>query len=216
MRRGKRVGPNDKLVTWYKPKTCPKGLTKEEFAALPKTLTVREVHYYIAIPGFRTKQVTLITTLLDAKAYSPTQLVKLYGFRWEVELDLNHLKTSLGMDVLRGKTPQMVRKEIYAYLLAYNLLRTVMWEAGTTHGVNPLRLSMQGTRQHLDNFIEQLALAQTRKRKRLYQTLLKLIVHKPVPERPGRSEPRVRKRRSKAYPVMQKPRSELRRQLAAA
>lgn len=216
MRRGKRVGPNDKLVTWYKPKTCPKGLTKEEFAALPKTLTVREVHYYIAIPGFRTKQVTLITTLLDAKAYSPTQLVKLYGFRWEVELDLNHLKTSLGMDVLRGKTPQMVRKEIYAYLLAYNLLRTVMWEAGTTHGVNPLRLSMQGTRQHLDNFIEQLALAQTRKRKRLYQTLLKLIVHKPVPERPGRSEPRVRKRLSKAYPVMQKPRSELRRQLAAA
>lgn len=88
------------------------------------------------------------------------------------------------MDVLRGKTPQLVRKELYAYMLAYNLLRTVMWEAGTTHGVSPLRLSMQGTRQHLNNFAEQLAHATLGKRKRLYQTLLKLIVHKPVPERP--------------------------------
>lgn len=188
MRRGKRVGPNDKLVTWYKPKTCPKGLTKEEFAALPKTLTVREVHYYIAIPGFRTKQVTLITTLLDANAYPPTQLVKLYGFRWEVELDLKHLKTSLGMDVLRGKTPEMVRKEIYAYLLAYNLLRTVMWEAGTTHGVNPLRLSMQGTRDSSRQLYRAVGdRSDKTARKRLYQTLLKLIFHKPVPQRPGRS-----------------------------
>jgi hypothetical protein len=91
-----------------------------------------------------------------------------------------------------------------------------MWETGITHGVSPLRLSLQGTRQHLNNFTEQLASTTLGKRKILYRTLLKLIVHKPVPERPRRSEPRVRKRRPKAYPVMQKPRSELRRQLAAA
>ena len=88
------------------------------------------------------------------------------------------------MDVLRGKTPEMVRKEIYAHLLAYNLLRTVMWEAGTLHQVNPLRLSIQGTRQHLDNFIPQLAFATNRKRVQLYRALLKIIVHKLVPERP--------------------------------
>jgi hypothetical protein len=172
LRRGKIVGSHDKLVVWHKPKTCPKGLTKEEFAELPLTLTVREVHYYIAIPGFRTQQVSLITTLLDAKAYSTLELVKLYEFRWDVELDLKHLKTTLGMDILRSKTPAMVRKEIYVYLLAYNLLRSLMWEAGTVYGVLPLRLSLQGTRQHLDNFIPQLLATSGNKRRRIYRTLL--------------------------------------------
>lgn len=143
-------------------------------------------------------------------------MIRLYGLRWDVELDLKHLKSSLGMDILRSLTPDLVRKEIYAYLLAYNLLRTVMWEAATTHGVNPLRLSLQGTRHHLNNFAEKLATAPTKKRQRLYHTLLKLIVHKPVPKRPKRHEPRVRKRRPKSYPFMTKPRSELRRQLQAA
>jgi hypothetical protein len=156
LRHGKIVGSHDKQVIWHKPKTCPKGLTKEEFATLPLTLAVREVRYYIAIPGFRTQQVSLITTLLDAKVYSTLDFVKLYEFRWDVELDLKHLKTTLGKDILRSKTPAMVRKEIYVYLLAYNLLRSLMWEAGTVYGVLPLRLSMHRTRQHLDNFISQL------------------------------------------------------------
>lgn len=216
MRRGRRIGPSDHLVTWHKPKTRSQGLTLEEFNALPKTLTVREVHYYIYIPGFRTKQVTLITTLLDEEVYSWKDLLKIYEWRWQVELDLKHIKTTLGMDVLRGKTPAMVRKEIYVYLLAYNLLRTVMWSAGTNHGLNPLRLSLQGARQHLDNFREQLASAVRKKRQRLYQTLLELIAHKPVPERYGRSEPRVRKRRPKSYPLMQQPRELLRQQLKTA
>ncbi len=133
-----------------------------------------------------------------------------------MELNLKHLKTSLGMDVLRGKTPEIVRKEIYAHLLAYNLLRTVMWSAGTTYKVDPLRLSLQGTRHHLNNFIPQLASASTQKRDRLYQTLLKIIVHKLVPERKGRCEPRVRKRRPKAYPLMRKPRQFLRHECFAA
>ncbi len=141
LRRGKVFGSHDKQVIWHKPKTCPKGLTKEEFATLPLTLSVREVHYYIAIPGFRTQQVSLITTLLDVETYSTLELVKLYELRWDVELDLKHLKTTLGMDILRSKSPEMVRKEIYVYLLAYNLLRTLMWEAGTTYGTLPLQLS---------------------------------------------------------------------------
>jgi hypothetical protein len=132
--------------------------------------------------------------------------MRLYGQRWDIELDLKHLKTTLGMDILRGKTPDMVRKEIYAYLLAYNLLRTLMWEAGTLCQVDHLRLSIQGTRQHLNNFIPLLAFASNRKRTHLYQALLQIIAHKLVPQRPQRCEPRVQKRRPKAYPLMSKPR----------
>lgn len=163
----------NQLKERHKPSTRPKGLTPEEFASIPKTLTVRLIKYYIPSPGYRTKYVTLVTTLLDPKVYPTTEIMRLYGQRWDVELDLKHLKTTLDMDVLRGKTPKMVRKEIYAHLLAYNLLRTVMWEAGTLHQVDPLRLSIQGTRQHLDNFIPQLAFATNRKRFQLISCFAK-------------------------------------------
>ncbi|EKF04507.1 putative transposase [Tolypothrix sp. PCC 7601] len=216
MRKGKIVGECDKLVTWHKPKICPKGLSLDEFDALPPIITVREIYYYIVIPGFRTQRVSLITTLLDKTTYSTLEIVGLYGKRWDVELDLRHLKTTLGMDILRCKTPSMVRKEIYAYLLVYNLLRSLMWSAGTTYSTPPLRLSLQGTRHHLNNFIHQLLAASSKKCLRIYRTLLKVIVHKAVPYRPGRSEARVRKRRPKAYPLMTKPRHELRKQLQTA
>ncbi len=117
--------------------------------------------------------------------------MRLYGQRWQVELDLKHLKTTLGMDILRGKTPQIEREEIYTHFLAYNLLRTVMWDAGTTYKVDPLQLSLQRTRQHLDNFIPQLSFATSRKRVQLYRALLKIIARELVPERPKRCEPRV-------------------------
>ncbi|MCL6755457.1 IS4 family transposase [Nostoc sp. CCCryo 231-06] len=216
MLKGKIVGDCDKLVTWYKPKKCPKGLSKDEFDALPPSITVREIYYYIVIPGFRSQRVSLITTLLDKETYSTLEIVGLYYQRWQVELDLRHLKTTLDMDVLRCKTPSMIRKEIHVYLLAYNLLRSLMWSAGTTYNTPPLRLSLQGTRHHLINFLPKLEAAGSKKRKRLYCTLLKIIVHKPVPDRPTRNEPRVIKRRPKAYPFMTKPRQELRKQLQTA
>ena len=216
MRKGKIIGDCDKLITWNKPNKCPKGLSKNEFEALPQTITLREIYYYIIIPGFRTGRVSLITTLLDTTTYSSLEIVGLYGKRWDVELNLRHLKTTLGMDVLRFKTPSMVRKEIYVYLLAYNLLRSLMWLAGTTYSTPPLRLSLQGTRHHLNNFIPQLLAAASTQCLPVYRTLLKVIAHKAVPERPGRSEPRVRKRRPKAYPLMTKPRHELREQLQSA
>ena len=216
LQKGKIIGDCDKLVTWHKPKKCPKGLSKEEFLTLPSTLTVREIYYYIIIPGFRTQRVSLITTLLDTTKYSSLELLKLYGERWSVELNLKHLKTTLGMEVLRCKTPQMVRKELYVYLLAYNLLRSLMWQAGTTYGGAPLRLSLQGTRHHLTHFISVLLAANSTQRHHIYRTRLKVIVHKSVPVRPGRSEPRVRKRRPKSYPLMKQPRHELRRQLQTA
>ena len=148
------------------------------------------------------------------KVYPLKELLKIYEARWDVELDLKHIKTTLGMDVLRSKTPEIVRKEIYTYLLAYNLLRTVMWQAGTAQGVNPLRLSLQGARQHLNNFRSELKDASTRKRKRLYQIMLAVMAHKLVPERKGRAEARVKKRRPKSYPLMKQPRQLLNRQAA--
>ncbi len=214
MRKKKRIGPNDRLVTWHKPKSRPKGLSKEEYNSLPKTLTLREIHYYICIPGRRTQQVTLITTLLDEEAYPVREFLKLYQLRWEAELNLRHLKTSLGMDILRSKTPEMVRKEIYVHLKAYNLLRTVMWSAGTQLGVNPLRLSLQEARHHLDNFVDEFKNCGTRKRKKLWTTMLEIIAHKPMKKRPLRFEPRVRKRRPKSYPLMSLPRSVLRKKVA--
>ena len=131
-------------------------------------------------------------------------------------MDLRHIKTTLGMDILRCKTPSMIRKEIHVYLLAYNLLRSLMWSAGTTYNTPPNRLSLQGTRHHLLNFIPKLETAHSQKRIRLYCSLLKIIVHKVVPDRPARSEPRVTKRRPKAYPRLTKPRHELRHQLQTA
>jgi hypothetical protein len=110
----------------------------------------------------------------------------------------------------------MVRKELYVYLLAYNLLRSLMWSASTTYGTPPLRLSLQATRHHLTHFISVLLAADSTEHYQIYRTLLKVIIHKSVPDRPGRSEPRVRKRRPKSYPLMKQPRHELRRQLQAA
>jgi hypothetical protein len=173
--QGKIIGESDKLVTWHKPQKCPTGLSNEEFAALPLTLTVREIHDYIFIPGFRTEQVSLITTLLDTKTYPSLKIVELYGFRWQVEVNLKHLKTTLGMDVLRCLTPSMVRKELYVYLLAYNLLRSLMWSASTTYGTPPLRLSLQATRHHLTHFISVLLAADSTEHYQIYRTLLKVI-----------------------------------------
>ncbi|WP_226889759.1 IS4 family transposase [Nostoc sp. MG11] len=216
IRKGKIVGDCDKVVTWYKPKRCPSCLSKDEFDALPQTIVVREIYYYIVIPGFRTQRVSLITTLLDITTYPTLKIVQLYYKRWQVELDLRHLKTALGMDFLRCKTPSMVRKEIYVYLLAYNLLRSLMWSAGITYGTPPNRLSLQGTSHHLINFIPQLLTGGDAKRQQIYYTLLKVVAHKAVSDRPARNEPRVRKRRPKAYPLMTKPRNEGSKQLQTA
>ncbi len=213
LKKGKRIGPCDQLVTWHKPKSRPKGLSQEEFESLPKKLTVREVHYYICIPGWRTKEVTLITTLLDPQIYPIQELLKIYELRWDVELDLRHIKTSLGMDILRAKTPEMVRKEIYVHLLAYNLLRTVMWQAGTAYAVDSLRISLQETRHHFNNFVSEIKDVSLKKRQKLSQIMLKMIAHKPLKKRGARFEPRVKKRRPKSYPLMQEPRSILKQKI---
>lgn len=214
-RRGKKLGIGDHIVTWSKPKRCPPGMSQEEFAELPEQVRVREVHMLIQQKGFRPKEIIVVTTLLESKVYTTAKLAQLYQWRWQVEVDLRHVKTTLGMEMLRGKTPDMVRKEIYVHLMAYNLLRTVMWQAGKKAGVCPMCISLQGTRQHFGNFCPELYQAGAKKRLQLYNTLLTVVTDKLLPERPYRYEPRLKKQRPKPYGWMQQPRDVFKRKLAA-
>lgn len=193
----RRLGTLDQVVEWSKPEDRPEWMTAEDYATLPETLIVRELRYEVGPPGFRTRTVTLVTTLLNAAEYPLDALAELYGARWRVELNLRHLKTTMKMDVLKCKTVDGVLKELTVYAIVYNLVRLVMVESARRQGVDVERIS----------FVDAMRwLAQARPGDELPE----LVVN---PERPGRYEPRVRKRRPKQYPLMTRPRSVLRKGL---
>lgn len=215
-RRGKKLGIADHIVIWQRPRQCPQSMHRTDFEALPETVQVREVHLLIQQPGFRPKEIILVTTLLDPKRYPKAKLAQLYHLRWlATEVNFKHLKTTLNMEMIFAKTPEMVRKEIWVHLLAYNLLRALMWKSAHLAQVSPLRISLQGTRQQFNQFRPALAAAKTKQRDRLYTILLEVICNQLVPLRPGRAEPRVTKRRPKSFPRMQQPRSVLKAKLVA-
>jgi hypothetical protein len=192
----RQLGVTDQLVEWFKPLQKPRWMTQEKFAALPESLILREIRYRVGRPGFRTDTITLVTTLLDAELYTVEALAELYGVRWRVEQNLRHLKQTMKMDVLKCKTVDGVLKELTIFAIVYNLVRVVMMEAATRQGVDVERIS----------FIDALRWLGEMKT----SVLPELVVN---PARPGRFEPRVRKRRPKEYPLMKKPRSELRKRL---
>jgi hypothetical protein len=192
----RQFGATDQLVEWFKPLQRPRWMTQEKFAALPESLILREIRYRIGRPGFRTETVTLVTTLLDAELYTVEALAQLYGVRWRVEQNLKHLKQTMKMDVLKCMTVDGVLKELTIFAIAYNLVRVVMMEAAARQGVDLERIS----------FIDALRWLCEMKT----ADLPELVVN---PARPGRFEPRVKKRRPKEYPLMKKPRSELRKRL---
>jgi hypothetical protein len=206
-RRGTRLGPDDHVVVWSKPKRPP-WLDEKTYAALPETLTVREVRTQVSNPGFRVKELVTVTTLLAADTYTKDDLTDLYQERWHVELDLRSIKTHLGMDMLRCKTPDMVRKEIWGHFLAYNLTRQVMAQAAVDEGVNPRHCSFLGAVQNLNEF-RILLTAWADKRAERVQILWLAIVTHPVGDRPGRCEPRAVKRRPK-WRYLTKPRPQAR------
>jgi len=211
-RRGKRLGRYDHIVSWQKPKQCPAGLCRRKFDTLPEPLMVREVRFQVSDPGFRTRQVTLVTTLLDAKAYPKAALAALYRERWQAEISLRHLKTRLQMEFLTSKTPDMVKKEFYVHLLAYNLIRSVQKQAAEQHGGKPTLLSFAATVQHVAIFSTLIASAINGRRHQLYLLLLVLVATEQLHCRPNRYEPRVKKRRPKPYRWMKKPRKDYHRQ----
>jgi hypothetical protein len=190
-------GPNDQVVAWAKPKKRPGWMTEEEFAEMPEEMMVREIRYKIITPGFRVREVTLATTLLDAEAYPAEDLAELYYKRWSVEVNFRHMKITMEMDVLKCKTVDGVQKEAAMYAIAYNLVRSVMIESARVQQVDPDRISLIDAIRWLTD--------QDSK-----GTSPILVIN---PARPGRFEPRVRKRRPKQYPLMTKPRKEYRKAL---
>ena len=193
----KWLGTLDQQVEYFKPKQLPDWLDAETYAALPASLVLRELRYRIEQPGCRTREVILITTLITPELYPASELASLYGQRWQVETDLRHLKQTLHMDVLRTKTVVGIHKELAMFALVYNLVRLVMLAAAKRQEVPVARIS----------FID----------------ALRWLQHAPgdgklrdlevLPRRPGRHEPRVRKRRPKGYDLMNRPRDELRQAL---
>jgi len=193
----KRLGRYDQLVRWIKPAARPKWLTREQYDLLPDSLVLRELRYRVNRKGFRTEQVTLVTTLTDPVAYPAAELAEQYGLRWQIEVDFRHLKQTMNMDVLKCKTADGVMKELAIFMLVYNLVRLVMLRASHRQKVPLDRIS----------FIDALRwLCAARDGRDLGD----LVVN---PKRPGRFEPRVIKRRKDRYPVMTKPREQLRQAL---
>ncbi len=206
-RKANRLGKNDGLFVWTKGCQQSEILTAAEWAALPAQISVRIVRFTATIRGFRARRVTLVTTLLDPVAYPAHELAALYARRWRLELCLRDLKTTLGMDQLRCKSPDMAEKELLAYLVAHNLIRCVMAEAVAQYSVNLERISFKGTVDALRQYSAAIAQARNRKMRRLlWDDLLLNLVRDLVPQRPGRQEPRAVKRRPKAYPLLNKPR----------
>lgn len=211
--RWKRLGRNDWLVRWPKG-IRPRWMSRKEFDALPETLTLRVLTFECHVRGWRTKKITAVTTLLDPVMYPAKDVARLYQRRWEIETDLGHVKTTLGMDILSCRSPEMVRKEIWAYLLAYNLIRTLMWDAAVHCDVPVSRVSFKATVQELLASWPYGALAEDEEaRRRYYDILLRRVATHKIPNRPNRSEPRVRKRRPKNYRLMTKPRHEYNKDL---
>lgn len=212
LRRGRRLGPGEHVVAWPKPQR-PGWMDEATYRSLPEGLELREVRVRVRQRGFRTKALVVVTTLLDAAAYTAADLADLYRLRWHAELDLRCLKVTLGMDVLRCKSPAMARKEVWAHLLAYNLIRAVMAEAAQECGADPRDLSFKGAAQALAAFAERLLEAEGEAAEALYEWLLLTVAAHQVGDRPGRTEPRARKRRPKQYPLLTKPRAEARKKL---
>jgi hypothetical protein len=203
LRKGQPLGRQERLVPWAKPQLCPTYLTPEEWAALPPVLTLRVARCRLQRKGFRNRQVLLVTTLLDPLAYPLAALGELYYRRWEVELNLRNLKTTLQMEHLSCKTPGNVERELRMHFLIHNLVRRLMLEAARRHRVPLGRVSFAGALSAARRYGEALLqVSSTRKRQRLMAELFRVLAADPVPDRPGRREPRVRKRRPKPYPLL--------------
>lgn len=211
-RTGQRLGRNDHRVCWSKPALRPEWMSREEYRSLPDTLTLREVRVLVRQPGFRTKSLVVVTTLLDAERYPVDQLAVLYRRRWEAELNLRSLKIVLQMDHLRCLTPHRVRNELAMHFVGYNLIRQLMATAAWQAGREPWTISFKGALQTINNLLP--VLATTVPSDDWCDAVLKAVATHVVGNRPDRVEPRVKKRRPKSYQLMNKPRSDYKRHAA--
>ena len=208
-RQGQRLGPEDHVVLWQRP-ACPAWMDAATYATIPETLTVRELKVHVAIPGFRTKEIIVVTTLTDAQRYPKDAVAGLFRQRWHVELDLRNIKVTLHMDDLRGRTPEMVRREILVLWLAYNLLRKVMAQAAVAGETLPRDLSFAGALSAVVGAWDHATVADEGCRVALARGQHRFIASCGVGHRPDRVEPRAIKRRPKSHKLLNRPRQEAR------
>jgi len=197
--------------------TSIRALDRRTYNSLPESITVRETKVRVTQPGFRTRSIVVVTSLLDPRRTTKEDLASLYRARWNNELDLRSLKSTLQMHQLRCKTPGLVRSEIWTHVLAYNLIRTTMAQAATTHDLLPRCISFKGACQTLEAFqpvIELQAAQGPLHRLDLYLDLLDAIATHQVADRPDRFEPRLKKQRRDHYGWLTRPRADVKRDMA--
>ena len=217
-RKGTRLGKDDHIVRWKKPSSI-RSIDRETYRSLPSFITVRETRIHVKQPGFRSKTIIVVTTLLDPVQTTKDDLAFLYRQRWNNELDLRSIKSTMQMDQMRCKTPELVRKEIWTHVLAYNLIRTIIAQAATEHRLEPRSISFKGAIQTLEAFqpvIDLRGAYNSESREYFYEQLLACIASHRVGNRPDRFEPRKRKRRFKLYNFLNKPRREAKLEMLKA
>ena len=213
-RRGRRLGKGDHIVQWKLPQK-PKWMDQQTYERMPASIEVREVQVHVGQPSFRTESFVVVTTLTNAAEYTKADIAELYHSRWQAELDIRAIKIGMGMDVLRCKTPEMVRKEMWMCLLAYNLIRQTMLQSAQASGHAPRQLSFTAAMQSIAASWLVIVLSEDRVAESLTEALLAGLSDHLVGHRPGRMEPRAVKRRPKPHALLTKPRAQARAELLA-
>ena len=208
-RRGQRLGRGDHIVEWRRP-AKPEWMDQETYEHMPEVLRMREVQVQVNQPGFRVESLVVVTTLTEADVYTRDDIAELYHKRWLVELDLRSIKISLDMDMLRCKSPEMVRREIWTCLLAYNLIRKTMLESALQAGRSPRQLSFAAAMQKIAASWNAILICDDRVSLILIEVHLEDMATHEVGHRPNRVEPRAKKRRPKAHPLLTQPREQAR------
>jgi Transposase DDE domain len=214
-RRGRCLGIEDHLVLWHKPQR-PEWMDEATYERIPDEMWVRELRFRVDQLGYRVHEIVVVTTLLDPIEYTKEDLAELYLKRWHIELDMRSIKVVMQMDVLRCKSPDLVDKEIWVHMLAYNIIRGLMATAASKNEAQPRELSFKGTLQALTAFRDTMRTTDPRTRAQLWEAMFVVIAYDRVGDRPGRVEPRCKKRRPKPYRMLTVPRDEARKRLLEA
>jgi len=212
-RRGRILGIEDHRVLWRKPKARPEWMDTVTYEQMADEMWVREVRFRVEQPGYRVHEIVLVTTLLDPIEYTKEELAELFLNRWHIELDMRSIKSVMQMDALRCKSPDMVDKEIWMHMLAYNIIRSFMATAAAKNAAQPRELSFKGTLQAITAFRDSMRTTDPQRYARLWEAMFVVIAYDRVGDRPGRVEPRCKKRRPKPYRLLTVPRDEARKRL---
>ena len=214
-RRGRRLGKGDHVVAWERPPR-PTWMDPQTYDRMPASIEVREVYVRVDVPGFRTESFVVVTTLTNAAAYPKGDIAELYHHRWLAELDIRAIKITMGMDILRCKTPEMVRKEMWTCLLAYNLIRQTLLQSAQKAGVSPRALSFTAAVQSIAASWLVIVLSDDALAALLIAAASVSLAEHVVGNRPGRIEPRAVKRRPKPHHLLTKPRAQARAEMIGA